>query len=83
MTLPPPSTPITEALASLHLSADERAACLSLVGVRTLGDLATVVAQGGVKNVPLAEKLRKALGIEAATTKIEPSVTRHGERTQD
>ncbi len=81
--LPPPSTPILEAIVALHLNADERTAVLALVGVRTLGDLATAVGQGGVKDKALADKLQRALGIEAPAPKVEPSVTRHGERTQD
>jgi len=71
MSLPPPSTPITEALDSLHLTADERAACLALVGVRTLGDLETVVGLGEVKSAALAGKLAKALGVDVPTSKVE------------
>jgi len=71
MTLPPPSTPIAEALDSLHLTADERAACLALTGVRTLGDLITVVGLGEVKSASLAGKLAKALGVDAPKVRLD------------
>jgi len=63
VTLPPPSTPIVEALDSLHLTADERAACLALTGVRTLGDLSVVVSRGAFKDTALEDKLAKVLGV--------------------
>ncbi len=61
MTLPPPSTPITEALDTLRLTADERTAVLALVHVRTLGDLAVAIERKEVEK-ELAAKVKKALG---------------------
>ena len=60
MTLPAPSAPIHEALAALALTEAERAACVALTGVRTLGDLAVVLERGEVESV-LAKKLKKLL----------------------
>lgn len=54
------TTPIGEACDALGLSADDRAAVLSLVAVRTLGDLRVVLERGEVPK-ELAAKLRKAL----------------------
>lgn len=58
--LPPPSTPIAEAVVMLHLNVDERVAVLSLVGVRTLGDLLTVLGRSEVEK-ELAVRIRKAI----------------------
>lgn len=53
--------PITEAVKALSLSEDDRAVVLSLVGVRTLGDLRVILERGEVEKA-LAQKLKKALG---------------------
>ena len=54
------TTAIQDALKELSLTADERAACAALVGVRTLGDLKAVLERGEVGK-ELAAKLRKVL----------------------
>lgn len=66
--LPPPSTPITEALDQLvgnkALTATERDALTPApVGVRTLGDLVTILGRGEIEDTKLAEKLKKVLGV--------------------
>ncbi len=61
MTIPPPSTPILEALDTLRLTADERTAVLALAHVRTLGDLATVVERKEIMDKELTAKLRKLI----------------------
>lgn len=48
--------------AKQHLSADDRAAVLALVGVRTVGDLRAVLERGGVKDEKLLKKLKQVLG---------------------
>ncbi len=53
--------PITEALDTLRLTADERTAVLALVHVRTLGDLATVIERKEIADKELAAKLRKLI----------------------
>lgn len=55
------TTPIGEACDALGLSAADRTAILSLVGVRTLGDLRVVLDRGEVEK-GLEKKLRKVLG---------------------
>lgn len=67
MTTPPPSTPITEALdvlvAAKALTATDRDVLTPApVGVRTLGDLVTVMGRGEIEDKKLAEKLKKVLG---------------------
>ncbi len=62
MTLPPPSTPILEAITALRLTADERTAVLALTHVRTLGDLIAVLERGEIDQ-PLANKIGDVLGI--------------------
>ena len=63
--LPPPSTPIADALLTLRdaggLTAGDCRALADLVGVRTLGDLQTVLDRGEVEG-KLGAKLRKVLG---------------------
>lgn len=63
--LPPPSTPIADALLALRdaggLTAGDCREVRDLVGVRTLGDLQTVLERGEVEE-KLARKLRKVLG---------------------
>jgi hypothetical protein len=55
------TTPIEEAAQALGLSEEDSAAVLSLVGVRTLGDLRVVLERGEVEKA-LAATLKKALG---------------------
>lgn len=55
------TTPINEALDALDLTADERSACQSLVGVRTLGDLRVVIERGNILDEALAMLLRVAI----------------------
>lgn len=54
------TTPIREACDELRLSAEDRAAVVSLIAVRTLGDLRVVLERGEVPK-ELAAKLRKVL----------------------
>lgn len=54
------TTPIAEACDELRLGKEERTAVLSLIAVRTLGDLRTVLERGEVPK-ELAAKLKKAL----------------------
>lgn len=55
------TTPIGEVVECLGLSPEDGAAVLSLVAVRTLGDLRVVLERGEVEKT-LAAKLKKALG---------------------
>lgn len=63
--LPPPSTPIADALLALRdaggLTVGDCRGLADLVGVRTLGDLQVVLERGEVEE-KLARKLRKVLG---------------------
>lgn len=54
------TTPIAEACDALGLDTAERLAVISLVGVRTLGDLRVVLERGEVEKA-LEKKLRKVL----------------------
>ncbi len=64
--LPPPSTPIADALVALRgaggLSAADCEGLGNLVGVRTLGDLVVVLARGEITDKKLREKLKGLLG---------------------
>ena len=51
---------IAAALAALPLTADERAACVALPGIRTLGDLLVALERGDIPK-DVATKLRKVL----------------------
>ncbi len=52
--------PIDEAVKALKLGKEDSEAVCSLSGVRTLGDLLTVLERGKVDKI-LADKIRKAL----------------------
>ena len=54
--------PIDEAVQHLALTETERAVVCALPGVRTAGDLVTVLERGDVEDAKLAAKLKKALG---------------------
>ena len=54
--------PIDEAVQALDLTEAERAAILTLSGVRTLGDLATVLERGDIEDKKLVAKLKRVLG---------------------
>lgn len=63
---PPPSTPVADALVALRgaggLSAADCEGLGNLVGVRTLGDLQTVLERGEIADKKLEKKLRQVLG---------------------
>ncbi len=95
MALPPPSTPILEALdwmlSAGQLTQAEYTFLTSPIpcAVWTYGDLPVVTERNEIKDKVLAGKLKKTFGIVEAPTpkaeagpKIEPSVTRFGEPAQ-
>ena len=62
-----PSTPIVDALLALCkakiLTSDDADDCALLSGVRTYGDLLTVLERGDIADAGLAHRLRGAVGV--------------------